>query len=125
MVTATSGRYVDMSDRFLRRAREHLAEGDLVQASEKGWGAAAVLVKACAEARGLEHDKHRHLWWTVNRLFDETGDREMRVLFSNAETLHGNFYEDYLDESTIGDFLIQVDQLVEKLLPLIDSAPVE
>ena len=36
MVTATTGRYVDMSDRYLRRAREYLAEGDLVQASEKG-----------------------------------------------------------------------------------------
>ena len=52
----------------------------------------------------------------MNRLFDETGDREMRVLFSNAETLHGNCYEDYLDESTIGEFLFRVDQLVEKLL---------
>ena len=121
MVTAATGRYVDLSSAYLAKARVHLAEGDLVQASEKGWGAAAVLVKACAEARGIDHDKHRHLWRTVNRLYDETGDRELRILFSNAESLHGNFYEDHFDEGAVRDFLIQVDVLVDKLTPLIDS----
>ena len=45
--------YHDATGReFLARARAYLAEDDLLQASEKGWGAAAQMVKAAAEARG-------------------------------------------------------------------------
>ena len=121
MVTAEYGRYVDLSNMYLAESREFLADGDLTQASEKGWGAAAEVVKACAEARGFEHHKHRHLWRTVNRLYDETGDSELRVLFSTAESLHGNYYENYFDADQVQDFLNQVDLFVEKLMPLVDA----
>ena len=120
MVSAAVGHYRDLSSFYLRKAGEHLEEGDLVQASEKGWGAAAVLVKACAEARDLEHLKHRHLWRAVNRLVDESGDRELQLLFSHAESLHGNFYEHYWDADTVATYLNQVDLLVDKLAPLIE-----
>ena len=48
--------------RLLEQARNELAEGDTRQASEKGWGAAAQLVKAIAEQRGWEHKTHRQIW---------------------------------------------------------------
>ena len=41
---------------FLARAREYLAAGDLHQASEKGWGAAAHMVKAVALAQGWKYE---------------------------------------------------------------------
>ncbi len=123
MVTAAVGRYSDLSDTYQRRARANLNEGDLTQASEKGWGAAAVLVKACAEARGLHHDRHHQLWRTVNRLVDETGDRELQMLFSQVESLHGNYYEDYWDATTAAAHLHQVDVFVEKLRSLIEPPP--
>ena len=44
--------YQEPSQAFLGKAREELEAGDLEQASEKAWGAAAVMVKAVAEARG-------------------------------------------------------------------------
>ena len=122
MVTGAVGRYSDLSSSCLRKARGHLAEGDLVRASEKGWGAAAVLVKACAEARELEHARHRDLWRATNRLVVETGDRAIQFLFSQAESLHGNFYEDYWDADTVAAYLAQVDLLVDKLLPLIEPS---
>ncbi len=37
---------------FLQKGREFLADGDLHQASEKGWAAAAHIVKAAATAYG-------------------------------------------------------------------------
>ena len=43
--------YREQSRRFLEQARSELREGDLAQASEKGWGAASQMVKAVAEAR--------------------------------------------------------------------------
>ena len=44
---------------FMAKAQAYLAEDDLLQASEKGWGAAAQMVKAAAEMRGWPHKNHR------------------------------------------------------------------
>ena len=52
--------YQQASEHFLAQARLELAGGDLAQASEKGWGAAAQMLKAIAERRGWEHNRHRH-----------------------------------------------------------------
>ena len=45
-------KYQRDSRHLLGQAREELAQGDVRQASEKGWGAAAQIVKAVAETRG-------------------------------------------------------------------------
>jgi hypothetical protein len=42
----------DISRRFFTKAADALAEEDLLQASEKLWGASAHMIKAVAEARG-------------------------------------------------------------------------
>ena len=47
------------------RPAPHLAEGDLLQASEKGWGVAAQMVKAVAETRGWRHSTHGDLYHVV------------------------------------------------------------
>ena len=44
--------YTSASRDMLRKAREALAQDDLVQASEKGWGAAARIVKGVAADEG-------------------------------------------------------------------------
>ena len=47
----TSRTYQVASGQLLRQAREELAAGDVRQASENGWGAAAQIVKAIAARR--------------------------------------------------------------------------
>ena len=70
---------------FLASARTHLAADDLLQASEKGWGAAAQMVKCAAEDRGWIHNGHRQLYLTIDRLADETGDPQLRDLFDHGQ----------------------------------------
>ena len=112
----TKTRYYDSTGRdFLTKARRYLAEDDLLQASEKGWGAAAQMVKCIAEARGWSHDGHHQLWRAVNRLVEETGDREMRTAFGLAGALQTNFYEGWLPRENVEDYLGQVEELVLKL----------
>ena len=48
----TTQTYQQASQRFLAQAKQELANGDLPQASEKGWGATAQILKAIAEQRG-------------------------------------------------------------------------
>ncbi len=119
MTTARTGHYSDLSAEYLRKARAHLSEGDLTQASEKGWGAAAVAVKAVAEARGLRHEGHRELWRALGQLANETGDPDMRRQFGLAGALHTNYYEAWLDEVMVEEYLGEVERLVGKLGELV------
>ena len=64
--------YKNQRQDFLALAGDELSRGDLYLAAEQGWGAAAQIVKAVADARGWELDSHRHLFNIVRRLVDET-----------------------------------------------------
>lgn len=103
---------------FLSRAHAYLAAADLLQASEKGWGAAAQAVKAVAEARGWNHNGHRQLHQAIDRLVSETGLGELRGGFNAANTLHANFYDGFLSAQAISEDLQQVERFVEQLRPL-------
>lgn len=108
-------RYRETSEEFLRRARDDLAAGDLIQASEKGWGAAAQAVKSVAARRGWRHQSHRDLYAIVGRLVAESGNRHLGTLFSVASSLHMNFYEHWLRGEMVANGLDLVEELVATL----------
>ena len=103
---------------FMVKAWKYLDEDDLIQASEKGWGAAAQMVKAAAEARDWRHNGHGELFQAIDRLAVETGDEQLRTLFHFANSLHINFYEGWLPREMVRSGLSQVSELVERLEPL-------
>lgn len=107
--------YRQQSKVFLNSAREFLREGNLYQASEKGWGAASQMVKALAERRGWDHRHHSLLQQAVDSLAAETGDQEYVLLFSSADSLHKNFYEGMMAQPTVALHLAQVTSFVEKV----------
>ena len=53
--------YAGQAREFLQKGQDYLSAGDLYQASEKGWGAAAHMAKAVAVAKGWEYRNHRDL----------------------------------------------------------------
>lgn len=85
--------HLEVSRNFLVHAREQVALGDSLQASEKGWGAVAHAVKALAQRRGWRHNSHRDLFVVSSRLTAATGRLEIAELFSVANALYQNFYE--------------------------------
>ncbi len=111
----TTHSYVDTSHEFLARARAYLDEGDLLQASEKGWGAAAQMVKAAADARGWRHGSHRDLFDVIRRLAAETDDAGIPSAFAVAGALHTNFYEGWLPRELVEAHLAEVEEFVAKL----------
>ena len=112
-------KYRDDSRHLLAQARSELAGGDVRQASEKGWGAAAQILKAIAEDRGWDHGKHRHLSRVASRLRAELGDGDIFRFYQVADSLHGNFYEDEFTPEDVAQALGDVEQLLGKLEPLI------
>ena len=115
MTTEQLGYDSDLSAEYLRKARAHFMAGDLTQASEKGWGAAAVAVKAVAESRGWPHERHRDSWNIVRQLVRETGDSDLRLTFGDAQTMHINCYEAAMESDDIEQYLDEVERLVGKL----------
>ena len=115
----TTQKYRESSRQLLAQARAELAAGDARQASEKGWGAAALMLKAVAEERGWEHGRHRHHLRTVGRLRSELGDGTIMDDFGRANLLHENFYEDEFTFDYIAESLDRVETLLNKLEPLL------
>jgi len=104
-----------LSAKLLHEAKELLAKGDHVQASEKAWGAAAQAVKALAARRGVELRSHGELWSYVSRLREETGDEDLSRLWHVANSLHVNFYEAWATRELVEDAVNDIERLVEKL----------
>jgi len=111
--------YLNLNRKFLKEAEKFLAKGDPIQASEKLWGAAAEIVKTVAAKRGVELRGHRDLWVFMDRLADELHDPDIVKLFSIANALHQNFYEDWMPLGAVKRDAEAVRQLNEKLEKLV------
>ncbi len=113
--------YQEASWQLLAQAFEELAEGDSRQASEKGWGAAAQIIKAVASSRGWNHNSHASLYKVIDRLVNETGDDGIYDKFSTANALHQNFYENWGKADYVARGLVQVRDLILRLEPLLNG----
>ena len=78
---------------FLDLVDDELARGELEEASNKVWGAAAHAIKAVAERRGWEHHAHALLEEAVDRLVREEGaPMDIWIQYLTASAYHQRFY---------------------------------
>ena len=115
-----TSKYREASRRLLSQGMQEFSVGDLQQASEKGWGAVAEMIKAVAESRGWQHNSHERLRRIASALAEETGDREMSTLFRVASDLHTNYYENWSPWPEVRDGLEDVGRFIDKLEVLLE-----
>ena len=110
-------RHAAQAREFLDKAGQYLAVGDLHQASEKGWGAAAHMAKAVALVQGWEYERHSHFHRVMNQARHLSGNDRLPFLHGRAEILHVNFYEltGDLDAETIAENLTSMAELLDVL----------
>ena len=113
--------YREASRRLLAQAHTELEAGDLQQASEKAWGAAAQIVKAASTLREWAHNQHRDLWIATRELSNEAEDTEIHDLFGVAHNLHTNFYENTYDAQMVTLHIAKVVRLVEKVEAMLEG----
>ena len=115
--------YRQQSREFLSRGREYLVNGDLHQAAEKGWGAAAWMAKAVAEMQGWQYSKHDQFFTVLNSARQMSGDARVRTLGNTANTLHGYYYtrKRFLVPNNISESLDDVELLLDILQPLTEA----
>ena len=115
--------YRQQSREFLARAWAYLSDGDLHQASEKGWGAAAWMAKAVAESQGWKYSRHDEFFTVMYQAQDLTGDFRLENLRRVANELHGFYYtrKIFLRSDVIDRGLNDVELLLDVLQPLTEA----
>ncbi len=113
--------YREASRHLLAQAHDEFDAGDLRQASEKAWGAAAQIVKAAAQLRGWDYTSHRGLFVTVNQLADETRDQELHDLFMFVNGLHSNFYENAFSVDKVARNMVKTEEFIAKIDAILDA----
>ena len=100
---------------------QYLADNDVCQAGEKGWGTVAQLTKAVATLRGWEHYDHVAIQETITALIEEMPEQAALIDrgLSAAERLHGNFYEVFMTPFRAESALDEVRPLLEILWGLL------
>jgi len=107
--------YILVARDLLEQAREELRRGDVRQAAEKLWGAAALAVKAYASWReGKRLTSHRELWEYSKKLIDELGEW-VRDAWMSANGMHTCFYENWCSEEDVRDALKRIERLVREV----------
>ena len=82
---------------FLDEADREFAEGDVLQASEKMWGAASHAIMAVALQRGQECGTHRKMINVAWEIANEQGDISLQAGIAVAEKFHANFYHGFME----------------------------
>ena len=128
-MTTFDNKYAALSRDYMERAEDYLRRGDLVQASEKSWGAAACALKSIAEQRGWRHQSHSLLFDISNQVIDELGRPDLRDMFQSAKSMHQNFYENWEPEEGVAYAVGRIKEFLTELqavsLGIPDSFTVE
>ena len=128
-MTIPDNKYAAMSRDYMARAENYLQVGDLAQACEKSWGAAACALKSIAEQRGWHHQSHSLLYDMSGQVADELERQDLRNLFAVANTMHHNFYENRFQEDEVEHGIAMVKEYLAELesvsLELPDSFAVD
>ncbi|MCY3691906.1 MAG: hypothetical protein OXI54_00975 [Chloroflexota bacterium] len=112
--------YVAASFELMTKAHGYLRDGDLRQASEKGWGSAAQILKAVAENwkdAGVTHGRHQDLRALVHGLASLNNESDLDTGFYAAQDLHENFYENDAPEYIVTLNLRRTEQFCGVMLP--------
>ena len=109
-------KHTRIARRFIDAADRYLAEGDVIQASEKLWGAARHAVKVFCIRQQWRHGKYSHLRAAMRRMASETGDDSWIDGFKVAYENHLNFYADNMRAEDVGGDRLIVRELIDRLL---------
>ena len=115
-----------ISDFFLRQAVEEYEANDLLQASEKAWGAVAHYLKSVAKSRGWPNSSHGDLDEIASALIVETDEPGQAArLYKSVSDLHRNFYEDRMPDAMVGGGIEDAIELLALLRNRTKPQPAE
>jgi len=112
-----------LADLYFDNYRKYSREKKYQKASEFLWGALNTIVYTLGLLiYGKKVRRHSEVKEIINRLASDFSDPEIAELFSlSAETLHANFYHDFLDEDSFKSHAKNMERLLEKLASILNE----
>ncbi len=114
--------HVQTALQFLEHSDREFAADDVLQGSEKLWGAASHAITAVAKQRGWPFSKYQARVRAVDRLAEETGDDFLPGGLIAARQFHSNFYHDWMEDVDIEHDRPLVHDFVRRLLNLVNGS---
>ena len=110
----------ELANYYYANFRKHYETKKFSKASEFLWGALNALVYAICLFYGKKLGKHRDVVDFVKELASEYKDKEMGELINDAETIHANFFHDFMNESMFEDYRQKTEKLLKRLVEILD-----
>ncbi len=114
--------HIDTARKFLQDADREYEAGDILQASEKLWGAASHVVIAEMKSRGNNAQTHRAMVDAVQQFAVEFDDASLIQGFRAARYFHSNFYNGFMNDYEFEVDRPEIHRFVERMIEL-TSAP--
>ena len=109
---------IQTARQFLEDADREYEAGDMLQASEKLWGAASHTVIAEMHRREMAASGHRAMVLAVQQFADELEDPALSDMFAGARALHANFYHGFMEDYEFEIDREKVHRFVDRMLAL-------
>ena len=109
-------KHTRLAEKLMRDASREIAAGELVQGSEKLWGAASQALKAYCASHEMPQGKYAQRRHAALQLADARGDDSIRLAFKLAESCHANFYNDWMEQEDLDSHVADIRTFVEKIL---------
>ena len=116
MTESLSEKHTRLARQLLDDARGEIAAGDLVQGAEKLWGATSHALKAYCASYGIPHAKYSHRRRAAFDLATRLDNPSIRLAFGYATSCHANFYNDWMEQEDLDDYLPDIEELVNIIL---------
>ena len=108
---------------FLEHSDQEFEAGDVLQGSEKLWGAASHAISAIAKQKGWKHGKYKAKTEAVDRVVAEAGGHESLLrAWEIAWSFHCNFYNDQMPDWKVERDRPLVHEFVKELVAITDKS---
>lgn len=110
--------HIETARHFLAEADREYESGDMLQASEKLWGAASHVVIAEMHRRGMKSSGHRAMILAVQEFAVDGEDPGLSDMFAGARAMHANFYHGFMEDYEFEIDREKVHRFVNRMLAL-------
>lgn len=115
--------FLDTRNHYFNNAKEFISKKEWRKASEMLWGAVTQSLKAVAALRNVEITNHRQFFSIAQRLSKDLNDPSVYYNFVELNTLHRNFYDEFIPENAFPllygkakDYLVKLDAMLAKVV---------
>ena len=110
-----------LADHYYDNFRKYYENKNYSKASEFLWGALNALAYAIGLLHGEKVSDHGKVVNFINELANVYKDEEIEGCLASAQTIHANFFHNFMNDSMFDDSRKRTEKLLEKLVKILDA----